>query len=252
MPCKILLRNVESPQKYEWKIVNCEAGTLTFPRSVIKITQKQNNKKNDFFLFSFLQFLAVIFFFLITSVTNASIVTGFDADSNNWFYDDGEDGLTYLDIQIRDISPIWIDLNGSWQTGKTDEDFAITLWNLTGTYLTDLRLRWEKPDINLIDAPVYATDLNLQFLTRENNSAFIAAQNSGANNHELWIDFAQGMGAGVLLIDFEWLNFNLPASNFKLLIDFNSNKTNPVPLPSAFWFLFTALLAFAKLKSRKI
>jgi hypothetical protein len=252
MPNKILINNLESSQEFRLNTYNFKQFSLSTNCKQATNYLLQNKKQKNFFLVTFFQFLVVVFFFVITTATHASIVTGFDADSSNWFYDDGEDGLTYLDIQIRDISPVWIELNGSWQTGKTDEDFALTLWNLTGTYLTDLRLRWEKLDINLNDAPIYSTDLNLQFLTRENNSAIITARNSGPNFHELMIDFAQGMGSGVLLIDFEWLNFNLPTGDFKLLIDFNPNKTNPVPVPPAFWFLFTGLLGLAQLKSRKI
>ena len=251
MPKKNLLSNLESPQKFCLNANDSKKVSSTVSHSSTIINIKQIKPQNNFFLSALLQFIAVLLIFFITTETHASVVTGFEAESNNWFYDDGEDGLTYLDIQIRDISPVWIELNGSWQTGKTDEDFAISLWNLTGTYLTDLHLRWEKLDINLSDAPIYTTDLNLQFLSRENNSATISKQNSGSNYHELLIDFAQGMGSGVLLIDFEWLNFNLPTGDFKLLIDFNSNKTNPVPIPSAFWFLFTGLLGLTKFKSRK-
>ncbi len=249
MPSKIQFNNVESPLNSYSSAYIFEEISLPNSQKPTAINQKYSKHQRKIFLSTLLQLLAGFLIFFIATVTHASIVTGFDAESSNWFYDDGEDGLTYLDIQIRDISPIWIELNGSWQTGKTDEDFAISLWNLTGTYLTDLRLRWEKQDLNLTDAPIYTTDLNLQFLTRENNSAIIAEQNSGPNFHELWLDFAQDMGtSGILLIDFEWLNFNLPTGDFKLLIDFNSTQTNPVPIPSAFWFLFTGLLGLTTFK----
>ncbi len=250
MPMKILLTNPESPKKFPLNAIN--SRKVAWPVSHSTTNQQQTKPQKNLLLSAILQFIPILLVFFIATATHASVVTGFETESNNWFYDDGEDGLTYLDIQIRDISPVWIELNGSWQTGKTDEDFALTLWNLTGTYLTDLRLRWEKLDLNLDDAPIYSTDLNLQFLTRENNSAIITGRNSGPDFHELMIDFAQGMGSGILLIDFEWLNFNLPTGDFKLLIDFNSNDTNPVPIPAAWWFFFTGLLGLIKLKSRKI
>lgn len=187
-------------------------------------------------------FLFIITLFLFTSLSNASVVTGFSSENDNWFLDDGEDGLTYVDVLLLDISPVWIEFNGSWKTSKNDEEFAITLWNSTGTYLTNLHLRWEKQDIDLSYAPVDAYDLNFQFLTREINSAILTEQNSGSDFHELWFDFVQGMGSGILILDFEWINFNNPIDDFTLFIEVNKEEqTNPVPIPNTLWLFFTGL-----------